>query len=79
MINIQSNFRAIAIPVRHHLTDCVKRVIEQNRRFFAKAASFPCVLLVENLWRFRPFQSQCCCREQETYQHRHFRNECYSG
>lgn len=57
MINIQSNFRAIAIPVRHHLTDCAKRVIEQNRRFFAKATCFPCVLLVErtfgDLGRFK--------------------------
>ena len=47
MINIQCNFRAIAHSVRHHLTDCATRIVEQNHRFFVKATSFPCVLLVE--------------------------------
>ena len=29
MINIQSNFRAISIPVRHYLTDCPQYFIER--------------------------------------------------
>lgn len=29
MINIQTNFRAISIPVRHHLTDCPQHFIER--------------------------------------------------
>lgn len=47
MINIQSNFRSVAKSVRQYMTDCGRRVIEQNRRFFAKATSFPCVLLAD--------------------------------
>lgn len=57
MINIQCNFRTIAKSVRHYLSDYGLRVIEQNHRFFAKATSFPCVLLVErtfgDLGRFK--------------------------
>lgn len=57
MINIQCSFRTIAKSVRHYLSDYGLRVIEQNHRFFAKATSFPCVLLVErtfgDLGRFK--------------------------
>lgn len=57
MINIQTNFRSISKTVRSYMSDFALRIIEQNHRFFAKATSYPCVLLVErtigDLGRFK--------------------------
>lgn len=47
MINIQSNFRAIARDVRRYMMESAPKVVSQNRRVFAKATSFPSVILAD--------------------------------
>ncbi len=47
MINVQSNFKEIAPIVRRYMMEYGMKAFEQNRRAFAKATSFPFVLLAD--------------------------------